>query len=325
MPLISIELAGEHHQGADGDKDDPMNDAAGLQLVSPGDIITRDVGFMRGHGTYMKDDDDSTAKGASSSSSSVLTASVAGVVQRVNKLISVTPLKTKYQCEIGDVVVGRITEVQQRRWKADINARLDASLLLSSVNLVGGELRRRSEQDELAMRKYLVEGDLISAEVQNLYNDGSSTLHTRSLKYGKLSQGTLVKVSPSLVKRRKTHFHKLPCGASVILGNNGFVWVSPTQHEEQTSTSSSDNPGSASSSGGGFTQNLTQVPRADREVVSRVRNCILALAENGVMLWDTTLIHAYDASMKFPLTDLLKKGVMREVADMTKQQIQMEA
>lgn len=42
MPLISIELAGEHHQGAGGDKDDPMNDdAAGLQLVSPGDIITR--------------------------------------------------------------------------------------------------------------------------------------------------------------------------------------------------------------------------------------------------------------------------------------------
>ena len=58
----------------------------------------------------------------------------------------------------------------------------------------------------------------------------------RSLKYGKLSQGTLVKVSPSLVKRRKTHFHKLPCGASVILGNNGFVWVSPTQHEEQGHT-----------------------------------------------------------------------------------------
>ena len=73
---------------------------------------------MRGHGTYMKDDDDSAiagaAKGPSSSSSSVLTASVAGVVQRVNKLISVTPLKTKYQCEIGDVVVGRITEVSCR-------------------------------------------------------------------------------------------------------------------------------------------------------------------------------------------------------------------
>ncbi len=103
-------------------------------------------------------------------------------MQRTNKLISVTrpaPLKSKYQCEIGDVVVGRITEVQQRRWKVELNARLDAALLLSNVNLMGGELRRRSEQDELAMRKYLVEGDLISAEVQNLYNDGSCTLHTR--------------------------------------------------------------------------------------------------------------------------------------------------
>ena len=38
---------------------------------------------MRGHGTYTKND--------------VLHASVAGVVQRVNKLISVLPPKTKYQ------------------------------------------------------------------------------------------------------------------------------------------------------------------------------------------------------------------------------------
>ncbi len=35
----------------------------------------------------------------------------------------------------------------------------------------------------------------ISAEVQNIYSDGAVSLHTRSLKYGKLSQGTLVKAS----------------------------------------------------------------------------------------------------------------------------------
>ncbi len=72
----------------------------------------------------------------------------------------------------------------------------------------------------------------MSAEVQQLFSDGAASLHTRSLKYGKLSQGgTLVKVSPSLIKRRKTHFHQLPCGASVIMGNNGFVWISPTRCE----------------------------------------------------------------------------------------------
>ena len=50
--------------------------------MAPGDVITRDTGFMRGHGTYMAD--------------KVLFASVAGVVERMNKHISVTPLKTRY-------------------------------------------------------------------------------------------------------------------------------------------------------------------------------------------------------------------------------------
>lgn len=37
------------------------------------------------------------------------------------------------------------------------------------------------------MRKYLQEGDLISAEVQKVYDDGSLSLYTRSLKYGKVT------------------------------------------------------------------------------------------------------------------------------------------
>jgi len=64
------------------------------------------------------------------------------------------------------VVVARVCEVQQKRWRVDTNSRLDSVLLLSSVNLPGGELRRRSAEDEQMMRRYLDEGDLISAEVQ---------------------------------------------------------------------------------------------------------------------------------------------------------------
>lgn len=158
--------------------------------------------------------------------------SVAGVMVQVNKLITVKPLKGRYVGEIGDVIVARVTDVQQKRWKVDTNSRLDSILLLSSVNLPGGELRRRGVEDEQQMRKYLQEGDLISAEVQNVHSDGVLSLHTRSLKYGKLGQGILVKVFPSLIKRRKTHFHNLPCGASIILGNNGFIWISPIVNTE---------------------------------------------------------------------------------------------
>ena len=58
-----------------------------------------------------------------------------------------------------------------------------------------------------------------------------------------LGQGVLLCVSPSLVKRRKNHFHNLPCGASVILGNNGYIWICPTINEDTDNT-------------GGFIQNL---------------------------------------------------------------------
>lgn len=40
-------------------------------------------------------------------------------------------------------------------------------------------------------------------------------------------------VAPALVKRRKTHFHNLPCGASLILGNNGYIWIGPLATEGQ--------------------------------------------------------------------------------------------
>ena len=37
------------------------------------------------------------------------------------------------------------------------------------------------------MRTLYTEGDLISAEVQSFYADGAVALHTRSLKYGKVT------------------------------------------------------------------------------------------------------------------------------------------
>uniref|UniRef100_A0A1Y1LNG6 Uncharacterized protein n=1 Tax=Photinus pyralis TaxID=7054 RepID=A0A1Y1LNG6_PHOPY len=96
------------------------------KIFTPGEIISEQQEFMRGHGTYEED--------------IYLKASVAGIKEQVNKLISIRPLKSRYNGEIGDVVVGRITEVQQKRWKVDTNSRLDSLLLLSSVNLPGGEL-----------------------------------------------------------------------------------------------------------------------------------------------------------------------------------------
>ena len=144
---------------------------------------------------------------------------------------------------------------------------------------------------------------MVSAEVQNIFGDGALSLHTRSMKYGKLSQGFLLKVNPSLIRRQKNHFHNLPCGASMILGNNGFVWICPTLHEETA---------------GGFVQDLEvfiqilhekiqhlmniillqKVQMTDRLTISRLRNCVAALAQSQIMIFETSILYAYEASLQ---------------------------
>lgn len=265
------------------------------RFYTPGEEVSSQPGFMRGHGTYVDE-------------YGTLRASVAGVLEKVNKLVSVRPLKARYQGEIGDVVVGRITELQQKRWKVDTNSKLDSVLLLSSVNLPGGELRRRSAEDEQTMRRYLQEGDLICAEVQSTFADGSLSLHTRVLKYGKLSQGIMLKVPPALIKRKKTHFHNLTNGASLILGNNGYVWIGANAQDTDRSE-------------GGFTQDLSRVSTYDREVCARLRNCILSLAQCNVLLTDTSVTYAYEESMKYTPSEMLQPEAMLDVALLTQQRL----
>jgi exosome complex component RRP4 len=101
-----------------------------------------------GHGTFRDDQDQ-------------LLSSVCGIVERVNKLISVRPLRARYPGDVGDIVVGRITEIRGKVWKVDIQARQDATLLLSSVNLPGGIQRRKTHEDQLNMRSLFAENDLI--------------------------------------------------------------------------------------------------------------------------------------------------------------------
>ena len=114
-----------------------------------------------------------------------------------------------------------------------------------------------------------------------------------------LGQGTLVIVSPSLVKRCKNHFHNLLCGASIILGNNGYVWISPqvSDDHQQPQMRFQTPAGTEGVASGG--QAVGPISRETRETIARLRNCIVALARNKVLLFDTTIQYTYDASLKY--------------------------
>ncbi|EMD90236.1 hypothetical protein COCC4DRAFT_30255 [Bipolaris maydis ATCC 48331] len=219
------------HDESDSDiemGDDDLAISSSKAIVTPGEHITSDPQWMRGHGTYIP---------SQPAGSTTIISTVAGTLHKTNKLLSVQPLRARYQPEIGDLVVGRIMTVGTKKWNVDIAAPMLANLPLSSINLPGGVLRRRTTVDELNIRTFFQEGDLLVAEVQSLHQDGTASLHTRSLKYGKLRNGVFTSITGAgggilsrkggVVRSRRQVFTLNTAAGeiNIILGVNGYVFV----------------------------------------------------------------------------------------------------
>lgn len=278
-------------------------------IVTPGELVTDDPIWMKGHGTYFLEN--------------MTYSSVAGNVSRVNRLLSVIPLRGRYEAETGDHVVGRITEVRQKRWKVDIGCKQDAILMLGSVNLPGGILRRKSETDELQMRNFLKEGDLLNAEVQSVFSNGSASLHTRSLKYGKLRNGIFLKVPSSLIIKQKNHSYNLPGNISIILGVNGYIWLSKTASTQTAAKANAStnkaqasfdakgtyNPGQGSTSITRLEEessweiysdkNDPNISDSTRNTITRYYNVIKALSAGELGITEQRIRMGYEASMMY--------------------------
>ncbi|KAL4981736.1 hypothetical protein BDW68DRAFT_171955 [Aspergillus falconensis] len=290
----------------------------GTGIITPGEVVTDDPQWMRGHGTY------------TNALSTSIIATVAGTVQKTNKLLSVQPLRARYTPEIGDLVVGRIVEVQSRRWKVDVAAPLLAQLPLSAINLPGGILRRRTSADELQIRTFFSEGDLLVAEVQTVHSDGAASLHTRSLKYGKLRNGVFLAVagrggsgasnsstkgglgsrSATGVVRSRRQMFTIPTSngggdVDIVLGVNGYIWIS--KHVEGTAAASSTTESVSITrmeemvSNSVYSSQNDEISPATRREIARLAQCIRVLVQGGLRVDEQTVMAAYDASLQVDL------------------------
>ncbi|KAL2788328.1 IEC3 subunit of the Ino80 complex, chromatin re-modelling-domain-containing protein [Aspergillus keveii] len=290
----------------------------GTGIITPGEVVTNDPQWMRGHGTYINP------------LSTSIIATVAGTVQKTNKLLSVQPLRARYTPEIGDLVVGRIVEVQSKRWKVDIAAPLLAGLPLSAINLPGGILRRRTSADELQIRTFFSEGDLLVAEVQTVHQDGAASLHTRSLKYGKLRNGVFLAVtgtggsgasssstkgglssgsSAGVVRSRRQMFTIQTSNGGgevdIVLGVNGYIWIS--KHAEGTAAASSTTESVSITrmeemvSNSVYSSQNDEIAPATRREIARLTQCIRVLMQDGLRVDEETVTVAYEASLQVDL------------------------
>lgn len=275
----------------------------GSSYVCVGDVIyTEDEeGFLRGHGTQVVN--------------GKLVATVCGVVERVNKLVYVRTLNSRYTAEQGDVVVGRVYEIAGKAWRIDLKARQEAKLLLSAVHLPGGVQRRRNAEDELNMRGFFREGDLVSAEVQSLHGDGSIALHTRSVKYGKLQQGQLLGVPANLIKRQKQHYHTLEAlGVTMIIGVNGLIWVAPYQPRGGDGDDATGGPTAMDADAAEAGADGAQEPASAAQVqnVCRLANAVRALARLYMPIYMPSIMAVFEAAAdgQVSLKDMLEPAFL---------------
>ena len=171
-------------------------------------------------------------------------------------------------------------------------------------------MRKRTSTDELAIRTFFSEGDLLVAEVQSIYQDGAASLHTRSLKYGKLRNGVFLAVSGTgggggVVRARRqvwtVHTGNGGGEVDVVLGVNGFIWICKHTGGElvegkggaQVSITRLEDTVSESM----YSNRNDEIEPATRREIARLAGCVRALVEGGVRVDEEMLMRTYEASL----------------------------
>jgi exosome complex component RRP4 len=165
---------------------------------------------------------------------------VIGLVTIKDNQISVVSLKGKYIPRVGDLVIGKVTDVSLSTWVVDIASPYPGILRPAS------SLNKRFDPVKDRTSKIFDVGDVLVAKVftYDRTRDPQLTLRNDSRQgpgpyLGKLIGGRVIEVSPSkiprLIGRRGSMISTIKqyTNCRMIVGQNGRVWFKGNSFEEE--------------------------------------------------------------------------------------------
>ncbi len=183
---------------------------ANRQIVRPGDLLAEGDDVKGGDYTYRI--------------GNKIYASVLGLANVDDGVVSVIPLEGMNMPKEGDVVIGLVTSVGITNWIVDIRgpykAVLNANEALESFNPITDDLR-----------KYLDVGDYIIAKIIVFDRTRNPLLTIKGKGLGKITEGKVIDVKPSRVPRiigkKKAMLNILieQTKCTIIVGQNGRIWI----------------------------------------------------------------------------------------------------
>ena len=181
-----------------------------------------------------------------------------------------------------------------------------AVLQISAINLPGGILRKRTETDELQIRSFFSEGDLVVAEVQQLHQDGAASLHTRSLKYGKLRNGVFASLTGTgggggVVRSKRQLWTMEVANAGgqvdVLLGVNGYIWISKHVESETGAEAVGVNRMEENITSKVYSSQNDHIEVTTMKEIARIRCVILTLVEHGLKVDEEMVMRGYELAV----------------------------
>lgn len=147
-----------------------------------------------------------------------------------------------------------------------------------------------------------------------MYQDGAASLHTRSLKYGKLRNGVFLSVTGTggggvVRSRRQVWTVQAANGGGevdVVLGVNGYIWICKHVGGELVEGKGGRDVGVGMGVnnleervGEGMYENRNEsIGQETRREIARLSGCVRALVEGGCRVDEEMVMRAYEASLE---------------------------
>jgi len=188
------------------------------EIVTPGDLLA-EGDFMAGRNSYKI--------------GSKIYACKLGLVEYKGKVVNVVALNTFYIPSVGDLIIGKIVEINLHGWTVDINSPYLATLRASeAINKP-----YKPQKDELS--EILDIGDIIQAKVIAFDRTRDPLLTIREPGLGKITRGQIIKVSPAKIPRiigRKgsmINILKKETHCNITVGQNGLIHIYGRNPEDE--------------------------------------------------------------------------------------------
>lgn len=185
-------------------------------IVTPGDALAEGMEYVPGAFTYRQNDK--------------VYSSRLGVASIAGRVMKVIPLSGKYIPRKGDVIIGEVIDILMSGWRMDINCAYSAMLNMKDTN----SYINKGED----LSKYIAIGDYVSAKITMVSSQKLVDISLKGPGLSKLKGGRIIAVNPFKVPRiigkqgSMVSLVKKNTNCKIVVGQNGFVWVSGKPQDE---------------------------------------------------------------------------------------------